>query len=180
MIWVLGTRVCREEHVDGLLRGALCKTSVYNYMFSKGSTEEKALNDQEEKMTHSLEVCPPCQDDVKCGHDRKNEITWTTLGQSHSSYHYCWMPNLQTIHFNVELPIYVCLASGEEGSYEIILLLPLIREAAIGPQWNRYTFFTCIFLFYRKFLYQHYQIYIDIMLYIVSYKTLFLTKELIL
>lgn len=128
MIWVLGTRVSREEHVDGLLRGALCKTSVYNYMFSKGSTEEKALNDQEEKMTHSLEVCPPCQDDVKCGHDRKNEITWTTLGQSHSGYHYCWMPNLQTIHFNVELPIYVCLASGEEGSYEIILLLPLIRK----------------------------------------------------
>lgn len=44
--------------MDGVLRtAALCKASVYNKMFTKGSTEEEALNNQEEKMAHSLEVC---------------------------------------------------------------------------------------------------------------------------
>lgn len=53
MIWVLGMRTHREELYDGFLRmGTMRVVFVYKWMFAKGNTEEEALNNQEEKMTH--------------------------------------------------------------------------------------------------------------------------------
>lgn len=105
--------------MEGLLRmETVCKTSVYNYMFIKGSTEEEVLHKQGEKMTHPLELCQPflqpSQIHAQCSHDRKDEITRITPGQSYSGYRYCLMPSLQTVYVNVELPIYAP-AQGRGG-----------------------------------------------------------------
>ena len=71
--------------MNKLKNGDVVKTFVYNYMFIKGSTEEEALSNQEEKMIFSLEVCQPLlqasQDHVQCSHDRRGEINELPLAE---------------------------------------------------------------------------------------------------
>lgn len=80
-----GIRVCKEEYMNKLKNGDIVKTFVYNYMFIKGSTEEEALNNQEEKTIFSLEVCQSflqaSQDNLQCSHDRKGEISELPLAE---------------------------------------------------------------------------------------------------
>ena len=71
--------------MNKLKNGDIVKTFVYNYMFIKGSTEEEALNNQEEKTIFSSEVCQSflqaSQDNLQCSHDRKGEINELPLAE---------------------------------------------------------------------------------------------------
>ena len=133
MIWALGTRVCREEYMNKLKNGDIVKTFVYNYMFINGSTEEEALNNQEEKMIFSLEVCQSflqaSQDNLKCSHEQKEWDKRTTLGWSYPGYHYCWTPNLQAGYVYVGLPVYTSVYTVEgKGPVKSCLICPSLRR----------------------------------------------------
>lgn len=141
-------------------------------MLTKGTTEKETINNKEKKIRRLiLWKCvnlflQSSQGHVQSSHGRSDKTTRTTLGQNYSSYHHCWMPKLQTVFFNIEMP-YSPLPSGGEGSRKLFFSLSnIVRWDSSLSHWNRHLLFMCGFLFFCwQFLHQHYHIYADLIPY---------------
>lgn len=81
--WGLG-HVGKEVYAWILRMVTLCNVSVYNEIFSKGSTEEEAVNYKEKQIRwctlwkYVSHFPQSSQDHVQSGHGGSVETTWTT------------------------------------------------------------------------------------------------------